>query len=148
MLQLFYTLALGLLCTIFIWVALATFYRRPEGPESVVWKEDSPDEKEVNAELQAKWQRENEIYHKVLEEYNTWCSVVLLVAASVLVGISLATATKIGVLSDGIMLGGVFTLMAGVGVGVTSGTRMIKFFVALASLIFALVIGYLKFLPH
>ncbi len=48
-------------------------------------------------------------------------------------------------LSNGILLGGLFTMLYGVGWGLASGNSVTRFLVLVAALAVSLVLGYLKF---
>jgi hypothetical protein len=72
-------------------------------------------------------------------------SLLSLVLATLLLVIALQLSRRFGVLADGLLLGGVFTLLCGVGAGIGGGGRIAKFVVAGVGLLLTLVLGYVKF---
>ncbi len=72
-------------------------------------------------------------------------SVILIVIATMLMGLALALGDSVFVLSNGILLGGLFTMLYGVGWGLASGNSVTRFLVLVAALGVSLVLGYLKF---
>jgi hypothetical protein len=59
--------------------------------------------------------------------------------------VSLVLGDSVTVLSNGILLGGLFTMLYGVGWGLASGNSIARFLVLVAALVVSLVLGYLKF---
>ena len=72
-------------------------------------------------------------------------SVILIVLATMLMAVALALGDSVAVLSNGILLGGLFTMLYGVGWGLASGNSVTRFLVLVAALAVSLVLGYLKF---
>jgi hypothetical protein len=72
-------------------------------------------------------------------------SVILIVLATMLMALALALGDSGSVLSNGILLGGLFTMLYGVGWGLASGNSVTRFLVLVAALAVSLVLGYLKF---
>jgi len=71
--------------------------------------------------------------------------VILLVCATVILAISLFLPELQAVLSNGILLGGVFTMIYAVGVTVSSNASIVRFIVVAIALAVTIAIGYLKF---
>jgi hypothetical protein len=72
-------------------------------------------------------------------------SVILIVIATILMAVALALGDSVAVLSNGILLGGLFTMLYGVGWGLASGNSVTRFLVLVVALVVSLVLGYLKF---
>lgn len=72
-------------------------------------------------------------------------SVILIVLATMLMAVALALGDSVSVLSNGILLGGLFTMLYGVGWGLASGNSITRFLVLVVALVVSLVLGYLKF---
>ena len=72
-------------------------------------------------------------------------SVILIVLATMLMAVALALGDTGSVLSNGILLGGLFTMLYGVGWGLASGNSVTRFLVLVAALAVSLALGYLKF---
>ncbi len=79
------------------------------------------------------------------EAWRQSTSVILIVIATVLMAVSLALGATLAVLSNGILLGGLFTMLYGVGWGLASGNSVTRFVVLLAALAVSLGLGWLKF---
>lgn len=82
------------------------------------------------------------------EQSSQWrmsTSVILIVIATMLMAVALALGDSVSVLSNGILLGGLFTMLYGVGWGLASGNSVTRFVVLVVALAVSLVLGYLKF---
>lgn len=83
--------------------------------------------------------------------YSDWrlmTGIILLVCATVLLAISLLLPEDQGVLSNGLLLGGVFTMVYAVGVTVSSDRSVVRFVVVAFALAVTIGIGYLKFVGN
>jgi len=81
-------------------------------------------------------------------QYVDWqltTGIILLVCATVILAISLFLPELQAVLSNGILLGGVFTMIYAVGVTVSSNSSIVRFIVVAIALAVTIGIGYLKF---
>lgn len=117
-LQVIFAFFLGLVVVAFVGIGVNTFY--PEPP----WVEGSD------------------------ASHSNWVlitGVILLVCATILLAISLLLPESQGVLSNGVLLGGVFTMVYAVGMTVTSDRNVLRFVVVAAALAVTIGIGYLKF---
>lgn len=161
-LQTIFSFFLGLMVLAFIGVGVNTFYPQP----SSTYQE----------ELQTLYDRQNAIYGnsksveptgaaaaelkqldqqimvintKIQKETRGWAlntSIVLVLFATVVMGISLIRSDQLRVLSNGLLLGGLFTMLYGMGWTVASDTSgYLRFFVVVFALAVALALGYLKF---
>jgi hypothetical protein len=72
-------------------------------------------------------------------------SVVLIALATVAMAVSLVRADQLPVISTGLLLGGIFTMLYGVGWIVATGTSMTRFVVMTVALAITLVLGYVRF---
>jgi hypothetical protein len=79
------------------------------------------------------------------EAWSQTTSIVLIAIATGLMAISLLLGESLTVLSNGILLGGLFTMLYGVGWGIASGNSMTRFVVLVVALMASLGLGYLKF---
>jgi hypothetical protein len=82
------------------------------------------------------------------EQASQWrmsTSVILIVIATMLMAVALALGDSGAVLSNGILLGGLFTMLYGVGWGLASGNSVTRFLVLVAALVVSLGLGYVKF---
>lgn len=145
-LQLLYTVFLGVLLAIFVGVGINTFYTAPEAPE---WPTQfnsynkEPTEEEITA--QKEFDEKMKLHDKEMEPYNRNVSIITLVASVIFLVASLVYEKKIKVIADGIMLGGIFTLIYSLGRGFASGSSKYSFFVISASLVIVIFLGFHRF---
>lgn len=82
------------------------------------------------------------------EQTNQWrmsTSVILIILATILMAVALTLGDSVTVLSNGVLLGGLFTMLYGVGWGLASGNSITRFVVLVVALVVSLGLGYLKF---
>lgn len=147
MLKLVYSLFLGLLIVIFISVGISTFYEQPKSPEYPVTYENGPSgpslrEQEAQKEFEAKqkdWTKKNEVYSRNV-------AVMAAVLAIVLIGLSIWLHPKLDVITDGIMFGGVFTLIYAIIMSFQANNEKFTFGVVSVGLATAFVLGYVRFI--
>ncbi len=72
-------------------------------------------------------------------------SVILIVFATLTMAVSLVRADQLPVISNGLLLGGLFTMLYGVGWIVATDTSIARFFVMTAALAITLGLGYVRF---
>ena len=72
-------------------------------------------------------------------------SVILIVFATLVLAVSLVRADQLPVISNGLLLGGVFTMLYGVGWIVATDTSITRFLVITAALVITLGLGYVRF---
>jgi Flp pilus assembly protein TadB len=78
----------------------------------------------------------------------TWgrrTSIILIALATVTMAVSLLRAVQLPVISNGLLLGGVFTMVYGVGWIITTDSSTVRFFVMTAALAITLGLGYVRF---
>jgi uncharacterized membrane protein len=117
-LQVIFAFFLGLVVVAFVGIGVNTFYPEPR------WVDGQPDQ-------YAGWQLTT--------------GIVLLVCATIILAVSLFLPERQGVLSNGILLGGVFTMIYAVGMTVSSNASVLRFVVVAIALAVTIAIGYLKF---
>lgn len=117
-LQIIFAFFLGLVVVAFVGIGVATFYAEPP-------------------------YRDNG-----LTEYAGWrltTGIILLICATILLAISLVLPMALGVLSNGLLMGGVFTMIYAVFVAMSSDASISRFIVMAVALVVTLVFGYLRF---
>jgi len=97
------------------------------------------------ARLQAQQNVLQEKIDKLMKEWQRNTSIVLVLCATLVMGISLLLNEQLRVISNGLLLGGLFIMVYGVGWVVFSGSSTARFVVVLFALVVALSLGYLKF---
>lgn len=146
-----YIIFLGLLIATFIGVGIAAFYKEPRSPEpyyapKVAVPDDSSTEsarfqQEENIRQQNEWK----LHDEKRRAYNRDVSAITLGFFVVLFVISLVFLNKIYIISDGILLGSLFTLIYSIIRGFESQDETFRFIVVAVGLVIALILGYLKF---
>lgn len=146
MIRYIYTFFVGLFLAIFTGTAIAVFYTEPAAPVSPTFygKEPTTTERQQQQVFDVK----QRAYEKQLQHYNRNASMIILLCAVVILTISLTLAEKLGILADGILLGGIFILFYGIGRGMASDNNKYKLLVAAIGLVVTLVLGYIKFKPQ
>ena len=117
-LQVIFAFFLGLVVVAFVGIGVNTFYPEP------AFVDGRPD------------------------QYVGWrltTGIVLLVCATIVLAVSLFQPEHQAVLSNGILLGGVFTMIYAVGMTVSSNASVVRFVVVAVALAVTVAIGYLKF---
>jgi len=160
-LQTIFSFFLGLMVLAFIGIGVNTFYESPDQrnqPEldklyrqqeqinrASVGKAFTPAQEAENAAVQKKI----DALQKDLEaERQIWArntSIVLIVFATLVMGISLIRSEQLRVISNGLLLGGLLTMIYGSGWVIFSGQSTARFAVIVFAFAVTLALGYLKF---
>lgn len=161
-LQTIFSFFLGLMVLAFIGVGVNTFYQSPAdkyAPElqklsreqSAIDQKNQPSGNRSaadQAKLDAIITRQNALQDKQQVEQEVWArntSIVLVLFATLVMGVSLVRSEELRVISNGLLLGGLFTMIYGAGWVVFSGSSTARFFVILFALAVSLGLGWLKF---
>jgi len=152
--KIIYTIFIGVLLATFVGVGIAAFYPEPKYPEY-------PPElnyrfgKEPTQQESAQMYEEQQQYDKTLKEYqeetnvyNRNVSIIALSASILILIVSLTFVKNILLIADGLMIGGILTLIYSIVRGFSTQDHMFRFFVVTIGLITALVLGYIKFIPQ
>lgn len=151
-LRLIYTLLLGVFLAIFVGVGISAFYKGPTYPDMpAVLKYCTTEVKNAQQysefkkvaerfDMQEKSFRSNELL------YNRNVTIIAVIAAIILVIASLTLFKEILLIADGILLGGVFTLIYSIIRGFSAEDSRFQFVVVTIGLIISLVLGYIKFI--
>lgn len=156
MLKQIYTLFVGILLATFIGVGISTFYEGPKPPEFSIEETIPVKTPETTTTLTAeeiKIQREQSIkredayrnYQKQNQIYSRNVSVIASISAVILLIVSLTLLKNLDLLSDGLLLGGVFTQLYSVIRGFESEDSKFRFLVITIGLAASLAIGYFRF---
>lgn len=147
MLKLVYSFFLGLLLAVFVGLGVASFYPQPKAPEYPKELEMVEDRyTETQKKIEDKYESDNKAYYQRLENYHRNVSIIVLAAAVVLVVLGLILHSRTGVIADGLLLGGVFTLLYSIGRSFAGGDPKYSFMVTAVGLIITMVVGYIKFI--
>lgn len=160
-LQTIFSFFLGLMVLAFIGVGVNTFY---ESPADKVQPQQDDIQRQIDAlsvksegrsldatdqakmdKLQA---RQNELGRSIeaaMREWQRVTSIILILFATFVMGVSLVRSEQLRVVSNGLLLGGLFTMLYGTGWVIFSGNSTTRFVAITFALLVALGLGYLKF---
>ena len=145
-LKLVYTFFLGLLVAIFLGVGINTFYAGPKMPDYPIelntYGKELSDQQLV---VQRDWDNKMEQHNKDMRPYNRNVSIITLLGAVIFLTISMVYEKRIKIISDGVMLGGLFTLLYSLGRGFASENSKYVFLVVSVGLAIVLYLGYHRF---
>jgi len=160
-LQTLFAIFLGLMVTAFVGVGVYTFYPSPDAHyRAQILKLDRQQQEIRNSRPdialtpadRAQMQKVTDELNKVqdtnraaTEAWSGRTSIVLVALATLVMAISLTAAVQLPVLSNGLLMGGVFTMLYGVGWVIVSGTSTTRFVVMTVALVITLGLGYLRF---
>jgi len=160
-LQTIFSFFLGLMVLAFVGVGVNTFYPQPaetnqKQQQEITRKMDAVNVKTSNrsmneteqAEMTRLQDQQNALQDKTDAEMKGWAritSIILVLFATLVMGISLILSEQLRVISNGLLLGGLFTMVYGVGWVIFSGNSTARFFVILFALAVTLGLGYVKF---
>lgn len=160
-LQTIFSIFLGLMVAAFVGVGVYTFYPPPQQDftrqiedlnreEQAMRNRQAPDELTAadRERIQALTDERNSLIDASNVGRQSWgraTSIVLIVFATLAMAVSLVRADQLPVISNGLLLGGVFTMVYGVGWIVATDTSVARFFVMTAALAITLALGYVRF---
>ena len=160
-LQTIFSFFLGLMVLAFIGVGVNTFYPSPtsqnEKAQTAISRQiDAINAANQNKSLDATAQaqikklqdRQNALQDKIDAAMKDWArntSIVLVLFATLVMGVSLVRSEQLRVLSNGLLLGGLFTMLYGTGWVIFSGNSTARFVVIAFALLVAMGLGYAKF---
>lgn len=144
-----YTVFIGILLATFVGVGIAAFYPSPKQPEYPIeltkprpigsedkgYSEEEIQKQQGNERAQREFQKQSHLYNKNV-------SIAAVTAAVIILVVSLLFLSKILFLADGLLLGGVLTLLYSIIRGFESGDEMFRFVVVTFGLVVALLLGY------
>lgn len=150
MLKLVYTFFLGILLALFVGLGINTFYPGPSEPQfpTVLNYNVSKEMTSEQIAVQKKYDAEMKVYNEKMKPYSRNVSIITLVAAVVFLVLSLVFETKLHTLADGIMFGGLFTLVYSIIRGFISQESKYVFIVVTIGLVTIIYLGYHKFIRH
>lgn len=149
MLKLIYTLFLGLLVALFVGLGIDAFYPGPKAPDYPVSLDLAKPGCEISEQQRAeqvKYEKDLRDYSEKSKPYNRHVSIIALSFAILILIASLTLLSKIKMMADGILLGGVFTAAYSIIRGLMSEDSRFRFVIVTIGLVIALILGYLKFI--
>jgi hypothetical protein len=146
--------------TVFVGVGVYTFHPPPTQFDSQI-RDLAHSEQEVRNsrpsnelttadrdQIQEINRQRSELIDAAAEVRKPWglsTSVILIVFSTLALAVSLVRADQLPVISNGLLLGGVFTMLYGVGWIATTGTSITRFLVMTVALVITLGLGYVRF---
>lgn len=154
-LRIIYTIFIGILFATFVGVGIAAFYPEERAPEyPATPKMIVPPNQTMSASESAEINRQSEEFQKInkafqerLRIYNRNVSVIALISAVVIVVVSLVFVRQFLLISDGLLLGGLVTLIYSIVRGFGAQDNIFRFVVVSVGLVLSLIVGYVKFMP-
>jgi uncharacterized protein HemX len=160
-LQTIFSFFLGLMVLAFVGVGVNTFYPQPsetnqKAQQAISRQMEALNVKTSNRSLNATEQaqmtrlqdQQNALQDKTDAEMKQWArntSIILVICATFVMGVSLVLSEQLRVISNGLLLGGLFIMLYGVGWVIFSGNSTARFVVILFALVVTLGLGYVKF---
>lgn len=151
-LKIIYTIFIGVLFATLVGVGIAAFYPQPETPDypiRVSYPEAPREQNETERQEMIKEQEAYEAQMKAYEEerktYNRNVSIISLVFAVIALVVSLTLFRTLLMIADGLLLGGLLTLLYSLIRGFEAEDNIFRFVVVAIGFIIAIIVGYLKF---
>jgi len=143
-----YTVFIGLLLATCVGVGIAAFYSKPVPPATlytVPYATDPAGNKtQANTAELKQADEQQAAYQTASERYNRNVSLLAVGFSLVILVVSLLLLGSVELIANGIMLGGVFTLIYGLIRSFASGNQKFMFVVVTFGLLVALILGYVK----
>ena len=151
-LKIIYTIFIGVFFAALVGVGIAAFYPEPKPPQYPSALK-IPREGGLNQPVFQELKKEQEEYDKAekafqekMEVYNRNVSIIAIVASIVTLMVSLTLFKKIFLIADGLLLGGVLTILYSIIRGFGSGNNKFQFIIVSIGFVISLVLGYVKFI--
>lgn len=149
-LKFIYTIFIGLLFATLVGVGIAAFYPQPKAPDypsSLQYYPEKPGTEQEARRLaeQKRYDQSYKAFESRNKTYNRDVSIISLVIAVVALLVSLTLFNKLLMISDGILLGGLLTLLYSIIRGFETDDNIFRFVVVAVGFISAIVVGYIKF---
>lgn len=150
MLRLVYTVFLAIMVALFVGLGIEAFYPSPKFPEYPTelqyTKGDIRDFTSEQRAIQEKYDKEQKDYREVQKKYSLNASIIIIIASIALLALSLTVLHPLILISDGVLMGGVFTLLYGIARGFMSENDKYRFMVVTIGLVIAVLLGYIRFI--
>ena len=144
-LKIIYTFFLGLLLALFVGLGISTFYIAPTAPEYTY--STSSDKPQTDPAYRT-YNEQSKRYEEDKITYNRNVSMIALASAVMLLIISFGLEKRNKIIANGVLLGGLFTLLYSIGRGFASQDSKYTFIVVSIGLAIVLYLGYRRFSDH
>ena len=149
--KIIYTAFLGILIALFIGLGIDAFYTGPVDPvypsELALTQPECGNYDELKI-AQEKYDHARREYEEESKLYNRNVSIISLIAAIIIMIISLTFLHKFKMIAHGILLGSVFTTIYSIIRGLMTEDARFRFIIVTIGLIIALILGYIKFIQQ
>ena len=149
MLRALYVITIGLLLAGVVGFGFSAFYPAPDYPDTPVELRYPSANGELTDEQKAaqeQYDADSKAAQDKLGDYNRNLAIGLIVVSLVIMAVSILGLGNIEVIGDGMALGGVFTLLYGLGRAMAVGDDKIRFIAVLVGLVILLFLTYWKFI--
>lgn len=142
-----------MLVVTFVGVGIAAFYKGPKMPEYPIGLSYPIIEEKstVSAKMredQIRYEKTQRGFQHVNETYSKNVSTISVAGALLILIFSITLLAKIDFISDGLLLGGVFTLIYAIVRGFGAGDEIFRFIVVTIGLAAAIFLGYWRFVKN
>jgi hypothetical protein len=139
-LKIIFTLFIGVMVALFVGLGIEAFYPSPVYPD-IMWEENMTDEQ--TAAIQAA----EAAYQEAVRVRNQIVSIVVTAIAVIIMVASMFLEKRNLTLTNGLLLGGLFSLIYGSTVGFSAGSAMVTFITVGIGLAAVIVVGVRRFSP-
>lgn len=149
-LQIFYTVFLGIIIALFFGLGVGAFYEAPKAPTYPIYteanKEGVTSETAEDKASRIKFETDQRKYEQDLKPYSRNVSMITMVLAVITLVTALFIVHKVFIISDGLLLGAVFTLGYSIIRGMMTEDVKFRFMIAAVGLVITIAVGYFKFI--
>jgi hypothetical protein len=139
-LKIIFTLFIGVMVALFVGFGIEAFYPSPVYPD-IVWQEN------MTAAQDAAMQAAQTAYDESVRLHNQIVSIVVTAVAVIVMVGSMFLEKRNRTLTNGLLLGGLFSLVYGSTVGFSAGSALVTFITVGIGLIAVIVVGVRRFSP-
>lgn len=144
--EIIYTTFIAILVALFFGLGISTFYIEPQSPQN------SQIDYEITTQYDKKTSPNNNYrtrlseYQKASNEYNRNVSIIALILSVIIIFVALFLISHVAMISNGVLLGGIFTLIYSIIRGFSTDNIQYRFIIVTVGLIITLILGYIKFI--
>ncbi len=139
-LKIIFTLFIGVMVALFVGFGIEAFYPSPVYPD-IMWDEN------MTADQEAALQAAQTAYDEAVRVRYQIVSIVVTAAAVIIMVVSMFLEKRNRTLTNGLLLGGLFSLVYGSTVGFSAGSAMVTFITVGVGLAAVIVVGVRRFSP-
>lgn len=140
-----YTLLIGLFITLFVGIGIAAFYQEPSYPEYPTTIESSDTLTEESSYEMIQYEKASKQYEEDIDTYNTNVSIILLVAGLIILGASFIANSRKNIFADSLLIGAIGTLLYGTIRGLSIDNLKLTFVYVTVSLLALAFVGFHRF---